>query len=155
MKKKDGEVLVVGAYIRFGVGAAQVDNLSQGGLSVAVDKRTGRLASCGHDRRSHEYERHPTSQIEFEHHTVPYWSEVMKLAANVQRRLPYYRLLGMDIAVTSDGPVVIEINSDYDNVDLEQACGPILKDREVLTAFAEYGLLINGKQRNLLRAPAV
>ncbi len=147
--RKDGSVLIVGCYARFGVGGSKVDNLSQGGICVAVGQVDGRLQSIGYDRLSAKYHKHPTSGIIFQGYQIPMWSEVLSLAKKIQSSFFFYPLLGMDIAITETGPLVIEVNSSYDNVDLEQAQGPILKDVDVYRAFKDYELFINKYQVNL------
>lgn len=149
IKRMNGEILIVGTYARFGVGSSKVDNLSQGGICVSVDIDSGELAERGFDRMSQIFQEHPTSKVPFAGYQIPRWKEVIALAKKVQSDFDFYPLLGMDIAITEKGPVVIEINSGYDNVDLEQATGPILKKPEVYNAFSEYDLLINKYQKNL------
>ena len=59
-------------------------------------------------------------------------------------------MLGLDIAITPDGPVLIEMNPDPDLIFQEQTAGPLLKDRQILLEFEKYDLLINKYQKNLL-----
>jgi glutathione synthase/RimK-type ligase-like ATP-grasp enzyme len=146
-----GKVVVVGALIRFGVAGAIIDNTSQGGVKVGIDLDTGQLNKTGCDKKGRLYERHPTSLISFNKFRIPHWERVIALAKKVQSALPYNRLIGQDIAILPDGPVIIELNAEYDNVGLEQACGPILADLKVLKAFFEYDLLINKHQKELFR----
>lgn len=147
--KKNGDILVVGTYARFGVGKSKIDNLSQGGICVSVDIESGELAEIGFDRMSRIYREHPTSEIPFGGYRIPFWKEVVAMAKKVQSAFGFYPLLGMDIAVTENGPIVIEINAGYDNVDLEQARGPILKNPNVYETFEDYDLLINKYQKKL------
>ena len=69
----------------------------------------------------------------------------------MQRRLSYNKLLGQDIAISEDGPVIIELNAEYDNVMFEQACGPLLKNKIVREEFAKYDLLINKYQKSIIK----
>jgi glutathione synthase/RimK-type ligase-like ATP-grasp enzyme len=147
--QKSGEVLIVGALIRFGVGDAFLDNTSQGGVSVGINVEDGSLKEIGQDSDCRQYRVHPTSLIEFKAFVIPKWSEVVALAKEVQTKLSYCKLLGQDIAVTDKGPMLIEINEAYDNVGLERAYGPILKNKKVWSAFKSYGLLVNEFQKNL------
>ncbi len=144
-----GSVLIIGAYMRFGTGISFIDNLSQGGISVSIDLNSGQLNGMGHDRYGHRYKYHPNSNVEFVTVTIPYWQSVQKLAKRIQLSFPFYGLLGMDIAIGKDEPVLIEINSNFDNVDLEQAIGPILADPKVYRAYKEFGLLISKSQKNI------
>ncbi len=147
--KRNGEVVVVGALMRFGTGNAFLDNTSQGGISVGITIENGYLKETGHDFASKQYKYHPTSLIEFKSFQVPNWMDVVSLAKEVQKKIPYCKLLGQDIAITTRGPVLIEINDEYDNVGIEQACGPIFANEEVWKIFKDYGLFINKYQEKL------
>ncbi len=146
---KVGSVIFLGAFMRFGVSNSFVDNTSQGGVKVGIDMKTGTLKGTACDFKSRVYELHPTTGVMFEGFKIPFWNQVLQLATKVQKELPYSKLMGQDIAIGPSGPILIEINPDYDNVGLEQACGPILKDRRVQEEFKRYGLLINRFQKNL------
>lgn len=140
-------VLFVGALMRFGVGDAFLDNSSLGGVAVGVDMELGTLKDVGFDFQSRTHTCHPTSGIVFNNFEIPDWKAVVDLCRRVQLEFDFYKLLGLDILMTSSGPILIEINSAHDNVGLEQACGPILANNDVLQNFRDYSLLINGSIR--------
>lgn len=146
---KSGDVLLLGAYLRIGTGDSLVDNLSKGGLAVRIDLDTGRLISDGLDRRGNVYAAHPQSGKVFRSFNLPYWNDIVLFGKSVQKELGYQKLLGMDIAICEDGPTLIEVNSIYDNVDLEQICGPILARKDVWEEYRRYGLLYNRNQMAL------
>lgn len=147
------EVLIVNASFRTGVGGAWVDNWSAGGVSVGVDCPKGTLKAFAYDKKSNRYAAHPTSGIVFEGFPVPEWEGIKATAAAIQSALPFYRLMGLDLALDRDGaPVLIEINGAPDLAGLEQKAGPLLKDPRVLRAFGEYGLLVNRHQRKAFAA---
>ena len=149
MYTKAEQVLVIGASMRFGVGDSVVDNWSAGGVAVGVNHETGHLLSVAFDKKGNRYLRHPASQFEFANFRIPRWHLVVELAAKVQAACPFNRLLGMDIALTEDGVVLIEINADADLVFQEQTSGPLFANKATWTAFREYGLLINRRQERL------
>jgi glutathione synthase/RimK-type ligase-like ATP-grasp enzyme len=37
------------------------------------------------------------------------WNDVLELSARAASAFPYFRLLGLDIAIGADGPVIIEV----------------------------------------------
>jgi hypothetical protein len=150
MLTKKGEVIILGARMRFGVNDAFLDNTCQGGIAVKINMSDGTLAEYAYDNKSRRYAKHPTSGYIFRGFQVPYWHEVEDLSTNVQKTMQYNRIIGQDIAITSSGPVIIELNSEYDNVMFEQACGPILQNKKVLYEFNQYDLLVNKYQKNLL-----
>jgi hypothetical protein len=147
LTKKDG-VIFLGAFMRFGIRDAFVDNTSQGGITVGIDFKKGVLKEKAFDFKSKIYENHPTNKVNFNGLPIPYWEDVLVLATKVQKKLPYIKLMGQDIAISPTGPILIEINAEYDNVGLEQVSGPILKDKKVFEQFSKYNLLINQLQKN-------
>jgi hypothetical protein len=139
----EGNVLVLGAYIRFGIGSSYVDNICSGGIYVSVDLQTGFLTGEGYDLKRNRYSHHPDNNIAFAGLEIPYWKESVHLAKTVQEGTGFYRLLGLDIGVTETGPVLVEINPSHDNNGLESACGPILKNKMLLTEFKKNDLLVH------------
>lgn len=148
------DVLVVSASMRFGVGDAFIDNWSAGGVAVGVVHSAGTLARYAFDKMGRRFERHPTTGFRFEGFAIPHWSGVVELSKKVQRAAPFYKLLGLDIALTAEGPKVIEVNANPDFIFQEQTAGPLLRDRGVLEEFDRYGLLFNRYQKALLAAAA-
>jgi len=149
LTKDKSDVLLLGAFIRFGVGNSDVDNLSSGGVAAGVNVDTGGIYDLAVDFNGDIHHHHPSSGIPFKGFTVPFWDEVTNLARKVQRHFEYHKLLGLDIAVTEKGPVIIEINAVQDLVAMEMTYGPILKRPEVLDEFGSYGILINGPTKVL------
>jgi glutathione synthase/RimK-type ligase-like ATP-grasp enzyme len=151
MLTQSDEILILGATMRCGVGDSYVDNWSAGGVAVGVAVDKGILSRYAYDKYGRRYIEHPTTHVRFEGFAVPAWDEILNLARRIQKLFPYYRILGMDIALSEGaGPILIEINDNTDLLFQEQTSGPLLKQEPVLRAFGEYGLLINSKQLALL-----
>jgi hypothetical protein len=136
------EIILMGAYLRFGTGESFVDNICAGGYSVALELNTGRSDTWVHNQRSHVRSLSFATKGAVSQFEVPHWGEVICLAKQVQACFaPFSRLLGSDIGISSTGPVLIEVNFGYDNTGLESTCGPILKDPVVRRAFLDYGII--------------
>ncbi len=149
--RKSGEVQIVSATMRFSTKDDFVDNWSAGGIAVGVDCSTGKLKEIAFDKWGNRYNEHPVSKVKFEDFQIPEWKQVIEVARKVQLASPFYRLIGMDIAIDKDQcPVLIEVNANTDLVFQEQTSGPLLEDQVVLSAFSEYDLLVNKQQRMLL-----
>lgn len=146
---KSEETIIIGTYVRFGVNNAYLDNVSAGGIEVGIDKKTGRLKKIAYDKYGRMYTKHPTSNVIFEGIQIPYWGKVIQLAKSIQERFSFYKLLGLDIAVLRDGPLLIEINPNPDIIGLEMVEGPILKNERTYNEFAKYDLFVNKFQKNL------
>jgi len=146
----DDNVIVVNAALRTGVGSSFVDNWAAGGVAAGIDCESGRLRKIAYDKKGNRYSAHPTSGTVFADYPIPGWERIRAAAVGIQRLFPFYRMLGLDLALKPDGePVLIEINYAPDFTFLEQTGGPILKIEPVLRAFGEYDLLVNRHQRKL------
>ncbi len=148
---KENSVIFLGAYLRFGIKGAIVDNISSGGIGVGVDIRTGKLNRIAYGARAQKHEFHPDSKKYFDGFEIPYWTETLALVEKIQRYFNFYRLLGHDIAITNSGPVLIELNPEPDMVSLEMKCGPILQNTELLKQFYSNNLLINRQSKRLIK----
>lgn len=150
---RQDRILILAATLRTGVGDAYVDNWSAGGVAVGVDRQTGRLGRFAYDKSGKRYLTHPTSGMRFEGFPVPEWPRILDVAITIQSAFPFYRLLGMDIALEESGePVLIEVNDQTDLLFQEQTAGPLFKDAAILRAFAEYDLLVNRHHTQLYRS---
>jgi len=147
---KSNEVMLLSASMRFGVGGAFIDNWSAGGIAVGIDHHCGRLMSVAFDKNGNQFHQHPVSGIRFEGFKIPLWDEVVDISIRVQQACSFYKLVGVDIALSDDGPILIEVNANPDIVFQEQTAGPFLKDQKILQEFSNYGLLINKYQKSLL-----
>jgi len=154
LKHDFSDVLIVGAFIRFGVGSSDIDNLSSGGIAAGIDVSSGKTYDYALNFNGEEFLTHPNSGLGFKGLTVPCWDEVVSLSKKVQWHFCYHKVLGLDICITETGPVVIEINSEIDMVALEMTYGPILKRPEVYQEFKAYDLLINSPSRALFSGAA-
>lgn len=103
---------IIVAYMRFGIGNSVVDNVSSGGFQVGVNLETGTLKEIGYQDMEFggaEFYKHPTSGIAFKNFKVPYFKEALNLTYKATDFLPD-RIIGWDIAITPDGPILIEAN---------------------------------------------
>ncbi|MBT8356519.1 MAG: hypothetical protein KJO61_01995, partial [Deltaproteobacteria bacterium] len=139
----ENDVLLLGAFLRFGLDAAITDNQCCGGLSIGVDIPSGRLKEYALNGRGEKFFAHPNSNFRFEAFKIPFWDEVVELSKQIQFSFPYYKILGPDIAITPNGPIIIEINGNPDHAGLEMDYGPTLKDPRIRKEFHRYDLLIN------------
>lgn len=117
MTPEGGRVAAVIAKIL--VGPSLIDNFTMGttgNLLCAVDVATGRLGPAfgtrpGRRIMVQEIERHPTLGTRFRGFQLPDWPALLQVGAQCAEAFPELPLLGNDIALTSEGPRVIEINT--------------------------------------------
>ena len=82
-------------------------NLHQGALGVAIDIGSGVTTDARFLGQS--IEKHPDTGIAVLGRTLPYWSEVIALAERAAQAVPL-KYLGVDISISPDGPLLLEIN---------------------------------------------
>ncbi len=103
--------------IRIGRQSAVVDNFAKGGMGVGLTE-DGKLKRYGYSHNENfEYskmERHPDSQILFDGYEIPFYKEAVSLILKAHKLFPLLQTIGWDIAITKDGPVLVEGNHDWD-----------------------------------------
>jgi hypothetical protein len=128
-----GEPEVVSAVFRMAIGDNRtVDNLHAGGIASGVRLDDGALSAAsnlGMDARLGWLDRHPDSGAAITGRRLPLWKETKALAVQAHRAFADRVLVGWDIAITDDGPVVVEGNSSPD-LDIIQRFGiPVCSSR--------------------------
>lgn len=112
---KDGENPVIGAcFLKFGHskgGFTDNINTAAGGISVGLDKKTGRIILPEFKRGNHysQCHRHPDTGVVIEGH-VPHWDLIIDSVKKIVQSVPQLQYFGFDIAVEPDGIRIIEIN---------------------------------------------
>jgi hypothetical protein len=108
-----GEVSVIGAVLRIGVGNSEIDNTTGGGIVAPIDIHSGVLGTARSRLRASEHQRHPDSGAAIAGLCLPLWREAQDVVIRAHRLLPFPRTLGWDVAISPTGPVLLEVNSDY------------------------------------------
>ncbi|OEK08540.1 hypothetical protein A8C32_03545 [Flavivirga aquatica] len=106
------EAHVLSALIRFGSGNSHVDNTSGGGYSISINADSGKLqGKLRQDvtKGGRVHTKHPDSNVILEDYKIPFFEEACLLAKQASKNLPN-RIIGWDIAITKNGPVIIEGN---------------------------------------------
>ncbi len=94
--------------------------------AAPIDIATGRLGlwtgdnfATSHVRMTH----HPVTGAAIEGRIIRNWPALMKIACDVHRVCKHRIVVGWDIALTSNGPVVLEGNSNFDVMFLQRVLG--------------------------------
>ncbi|MBI5467598.1 MAG: hypothetical protein HY891_00570, partial [Deltaproteobacteria bacterium] len=82
-------------------------NLHQGAIGVGIDIATGRTVHAIHGDRT--ITAHPDTGAPITGLSIPHWEKVLDVSRKIARAVPL-KYLGVDIALTEDGVVVLEIN---------------------------------------------
>lgn len=107
---RDGAPHVVYAFIRIGNGGRFVDNINSGGMAAPIDLESGVIQYAAFDKDSNYYDVHPYTGCALVGHKIPFWKESLATCEKAAGMVPGLGYVGWDIAVTPDGPVLIEGN---------------------------------------------
>jgi hypothetical protein len=111
---RNGQVEILASFFRFGMKGSFVDNISSGGGYIGVEPDSGRLRKKAYSDITHGKARtflyHPDTGLVFEGFEIPLYREAEELVTEAARHLPELRLIGWDVAITEEEPVIIEGN---------------------------------------------
>ena len=106
-----GGYRVPGALIRVGRRGSQVDNTSSGGVRCVIDADSGRTKLVRLEQHSeHMIDNHPDSGMPLHGVQIPYWNDCKELSKLALSVFPHMKIAGLDIAITPEGPKIIELN---------------------------------------------
>ena len=103
------------AYVRIGRAGSLVDNQSGGGIVAPVNLKTGTLGAAIDGLPTRELWTHnPDTGALIQGEKPPFFEESMRLAEKSLMCFQGLEFAGVDVAVGSDGPVIIELNVNPD-----------------------------------------
>lgn len=105
----DGECELVGAVLKVGNGS-DVDNMGAGGLCAPIDMASGVVSGSACVRKEQRHEVHPLTGVRFEGFEIPFFGEAKELVRRASAVVPQVRFVGWDVAITENGPVLVEGN---------------------------------------------
>lgn len=116
----DGEARIIATFIKIGRAGSCVDNAGAGGnVDACVDTDTGELRYAIRYDGEHNHpdiNEHPDSHVPVNGLTIENWDNIKQQVLKYQQALPYVKAAGWDIAITDNGPVVIEVNDFWDRL---------------------------------------
>lgn len=136
---RNGEIELISATMKFGSNGNIVEAGGKGTIIIPIDMGTGRLGPFA--RKNFEYGGniyfcHPDSGLEFAGFIVPYFEAAKEMAKVAAAFLPY-RLVGWDVAITGEGPVLVEGNHDFGFWGAQIADGGFKKNKIFKSFFEE------------------
>jgi hypothetical protein len=114
----DGSAKVIATFVKIGRAGKCVDNAGNGGnVDAAVDVETGRVYNVMEFngwRNVKEIECHPDNGRMINGVIIENWQAIKDEVQRFQQCFPYCKAAGWDIAITDEGPVVVEVNDFWD-----------------------------------------
>ena len=106
---KNKKVYILKSILKIGNGGI-VDNFSSGGMYTFVDEN-GKVYVPAIDEDGNVFEVHPLSKKKIVGFEIPKYKEVIDFVKKLGMVVPEVRYVGWDIAITDNGPVVVEGNN--------------------------------------------
>jgi hypothetical protein len=114
---------IIGAVLKMAVSKnITTDNVHAGAIAAPIDIEHGRLGQAtysGFDPRKGWIDRHPESGAVITGRLLPMWDELCDLALKAHSAFGDWTIVGWDIAILEDGPILVEGNCGAD-IDLVQ-----------------------------------
>lgn len=107
---RNGEVHIVFRSIRMGNSGNVVDNFNHGGLLTTIDE-DGVIRKPAIDKLGNVYEKHPYTGTELINYKIPFFDEAIEYVKKLALHTPQVGYIAWDIAITENGPTVIEGNA--------------------------------------------
>ena len=122
-RRPNGDCGVLIACMRMPTGASPVDNFSAHGVAAPIDVHTGTLGpAVSKDPQLGEFTHHPDSGAPIAGVVIPRFQEALEVALAAQSAFPEVPSVGWDVAITDDGPLLLEANLNW-GVDIVQIVG--------------------------------
>lgn len=106
---KNNNTHIMFRSIRMGNNGNIVDNFNHGGLFTTIDD-SGFINKPAIDKNGVVYKKHPYTNTNIIGFEIPMFKEVIQYVKKMCSEIPEVGYIGWDIALTENGPVVVEAN---------------------------------------------
>lgn len=114
----DGQARIIATFVKIGRSGRCVDNAGSGGnVDACIEVETGRLQyAIQYDglQKIRDIDRHPDTGAQLNGVVVENWEAIKAEVCRFQQAFPYCKAAGWDVAITEEGPLIIEVNDFWD-----------------------------------------
>ena len=130
----DGRCEDIIAIFKMPTGNCFADNFAIGGIAISIDKKSGLLGTAiTKDLDAERTDTHPDTGRKIAGFRIPHWEQVIPLCLRAHAAFSDFAYVGWDVAVTKDGPMLVEGNTEWGVEGLQRGSGGPLGE----TRFAE------------------
>ena len=108
--KSQCKAFCISATLRVGVGDCIVDNSHSGGIAYEIDLETGIIDSKGWGHDYSDVLFHPGNTTPMLGFKIPFWECVLDICIKAAQMIPNVLFIGWDVAITENGPILVEGN---------------------------------------------
>ena len=112
----DGQPVVHAGMMKVIRNPRGVDNFHAGNLAAGVDLLSGRIGPAVDPAGTQWFERHPDSGAPIAGIVIPDWPRYLAAARAAAAQFEPLSSLGWDVAVSRDGPVILEANTSWEEI---------------------------------------
>ena len=145
---KNGKTTIMFRSIRIGNGDNVVDNFNHGGM-YSVINQYGIINKPAIDKKSNIYKIHPSTGTKIEGFEIPYFDEAINLCIEASKVVPQVGLVGWDVAITPNGPILVEGNN-FPGYDIYQSRVHLNEDGTGMRVFFDE-VILNKHEDSKLR----
>lgn len=111
---KNDEVDILGCRLRITINST-VDNLAAGNIAAPINKHSGIVEGPGvySDITKNDEFNHPVTGIKIVGFQIPYWKESLQMVKEAALLHKQNRSIGWDVAITNNGPELLEGNHNW------------------------------------------
>jgi len=110
----EDEVEILGCRWRISINLP-VDNMAAGNIAAPIDTESGVISGpavySDIDKAKEEF--HPVTGVKIPGFQIPFWEETIAFVSAASKLHPQNRSIGWDVAITPEGPDLIEGNHDW------------------------------------------
>ncbi len=151
---RDGPI-VYRAFMKICIGDNYNDNWDYGttGNALAyIDVETGTIGSVvsGIFPDVNFSEQHPLTGVQLKGKRIPFWDEVVSLCQKASYVFPGIHMMHWDVAITPDGPSLVEMNEDGSIFALQELGRNGFYTKQFRNFFSEFGHNLESKETQKL-----
>jgi len=111
---QNDEVVLLGSRLRITINS-NVDNMASGNMAAVIDESNGIVVSEGvfSDITKENCQTHPVTGMKIIGFQVPFWKETIDMVKQAALLEKSNRSIGWDVAITNQGPELIEGNHNW------------------------------------------
>ena len=111
---KNNKVEILGARLRITINSS-IDNLAAGNIAAPINIETGKVEGAGvySDITKKDENIHPITKVKIIDFQIPFWKETIEMVTAAAILHTDNKSIGWDVAITDNGPELIEGNHDW------------------------------------------
>lgn len=104
------EVIIYEPWLKIGRGGNFLTSAVFGTMDAGINAETGIVDSFGFTETGEIWKRHPDNNVEIKGFQVPQWDELIAMAKSCARKMPYFKYIAWDFALSKKGWCIMEGN---------------------------------------------